>query len=122
MGGPSGARRLLIVDDDPAVLSVTETILKRQGFEVLTATHAAQALQIVKEHTAEIDMVISDVHMPQMSGPDLVRRVRQITPETKCALMSGYVDGPAEHHGLPLIMKPFTPSSLVASIQDLLGA
>jgi two-component system cell cycle sensor histidine kinase/response regulator CckA len=93
--------------------------LKSAGFGVLTANHGEQALQFLEQRAGDIDLLLSDVKMPRMSGPELVLRVGQIAPETKCVLMSGYCDS-EQHEGFPLIHKPFTSSSLLTKIRELL--
>lgn len=101
--------RILVVDDEPAVAKLAGDLLARQGYEVRTVTSAAEALAIAAG--GAIDLVLSDCAMPEMNGPELIRKIREHSPSTAAVLMSGYV---AEELrvDIPLVVKPFTAATL----------
>lgn len=86
--------RVLVVDDDSMMLEVVSRMLTMAGYEVLPANGARQALEIVS-NPPHIDLVVSDVSMPEMRGPQLVREVAQISPRTASVLMTGSITEPA---------------------------
>jgi PAS domain S-box-containing protein len=117
---------VLVVEDDPAVRRVAVRILKRQGFRVLEAGHPSEARRVVEAHGAGIDLLLTDVVMPEMSGPRLVQELRQSHPELCVLYMSGYPGGSAARAvaldpAVPLLSKPFTPAELLAKLREILG-
>jgi two-component system, cell cycle sensor histidine kinase and response regulator CckA len=80
---------VLVVDDEPGVLSVTGRLLQTQGYHVLTSTNGAEGLQIMRQRGHEIDLVITDFSMPDMDGPTLALELRKITPTLKIIGVSG---------------------------------
>lgn len=112
--------RVLIVDDEPAVLRLVSRALVGSGYEVLGATSPGEALNLVQS-SPRIDLVISDVVMPEMRGPELVREVTRHSPSTAAILMSAYVDGPELPPDVPFIQKPFIARELVATVERTLG-
>jgi DNA-binding NarL/FixJ family response regulator len=113
--------RLLIVDDEPEILSFVSRVLKNR-YEVISASSPRNALEIVRTKSA-IDLVLSDVEMPEMRGPDLLNEVNRISPSTMGLLMSGNEEYatllPA---GIPFLKKPFSSIELHASIESTLAA
>lgn len=116
---------VLIVDDDPLVLSVAELILKQAGFTVETASDGAQALALVKESGRKYDLILSDVLLPQMTGPEIIAEIKKHHPEQLVVYMSGFTG--ESHRGLSvdlgdhaLIMKPFASEDLLAAIYKAL--
>src|SRR5689334_18519486 len=81
---------ILVVDDEPAVLKLCETILRRGGHEPLAATGAAEALKLLQDKADVIDFALLDVIMPVMNGIELAGRIRQKKPQLQVVLMSGY--------------------------------
>ena len=120
--GESGAR-ILLVEDEVAVRALVERILRRAGYEVLAAADAARALEL--EAAAErIDLLLSDVVMPGMSGIELAREIRAKRPETRVLLISGYTEesvGSSGPGSLDLLGKPFTDNELLTRIRSILG-
>ena len=112
---------ILVVDDDPAVLTLTGAVLRRSGLGVLTAADGENALRIIEAHESEVDLVLSDVCMPQMAGTELVRRIREIAPSIGVALMSGEVGPEVIESDVPFILKPFAPGTLVAKVRELVA-
>jgi DNA-binding NtrC family response regulator len=118
---PKKSPTILIADDDPSLLGVTAKVLRARGYIVLTAPNGEAALEVFEQAQHTIQLVISDVMMPRMRGPQLARSIKGISPSTAVLLMSGTWSNEAED-GVPLIPKPFTCQKLVAIVQDLLIA
>jgi response regulator RpfG family c-di-GMP phosphodiesterase len=114
--------RVLIVDDDPNVLKATCMYLRGcESYEVLSAASPYRALEIIKG-TTPVDLVISDVEMPEMKGPELLRKITQISPETATMLMSGYVAEPEKLPlGVALLEKPFSSTELLSKVEEVLA-
>ncbi len=87
---PAQGRTLLMVDDEPNVLAALQRSFRREGFKVLTATSAAQGLELLAEHPVQV--VLSDERMPTMSGTEFLSRVRTLYPDTIRIILSGYAD------------------------------
>jgi len=118
---------VLVVEDAPAVRALTRAILEQNGYTVLDAGHGHEALRICEQREGPIHLLLTDVVLPEMSGPRLAEHVRAARPETKVLYMSGYPDDTVGDEGAlvpgtALIQKPFTPDSLVASVREVLGA
>jgi CheY-like chemotaxis protein len=114
------AARILVVDDDPMVLTYTTRILQARGYEVLPAGHPVKAIELVRASDSPIDLILSDVVMPEMRGTDLARQITQTSPTTAVLFMSGRVEPgelPAE---ATLIRKPFLPVELIARVEESL--
>jgi len=122
---PRGDETVLIVEDEPAILKLGATILERQGYNVLTAATPAQAIQTVAEQGDAIQLLITDVVMPEMNGRDLVRRVREVKPDLKCLYISGYTADAIAHHGVleegvRFLQKPFSILELATRVRQVL--
>jgi len=124
MTGPSPTRKLetiLVVDDNEAVLKVVVAILEKANFQVLSAYSGPNAIELAKEE-GRIDMLLSDVDMPEMSGPDLGETLKKSRPDLHVMLMSGGADGNllVLNYGWAFIQKPFVPAKLVQMIVKVL--
>jgi two-component system, cell cycle sensor histidine kinase and response regulator CckA len=122
----AGAQTVLVVDDEPMVVKTVAAILASVGFSVLQATSAEQALKIAGG-APHIDLVLCDVIMPGMNGPQFAGRFAYFHPETPCLFMAGYSQHPEVvagvlEPGLPLIEKPFLPTELVDKVREVLAA
>ena len=120
-----GSETILLVEDEEQVRAVASNILKRRGYTVLEAQGAGEALSLCAKHAGAIDMLLSDVVMPQMSGPELAKRVAAAHPGMKILCMSGYTDDAVVRHGaleggIAFIQKPFTPDVLAKKVRDVL--
>jgi len=111
------AKRVLVVDDDPLELSITAEMLEELGCDVRTARNGDDALTKIASDQ-KIEIVITDINMPGMSGYDLVERVKQIRADVKFILLSGRESAT---HGLPLIRKPFLESDLKRVMSQTTG-
>ena len=124
---PDGADQvILVVEDEDAVRAVVTRILTRAGYQVIPAANPKDALEVICNPAVHIDAMLTDVVMPDMSGPQLAARIRDIRPQVPVLLMSGYTagalpGGPAASAGLPLIRKPFNPATLLKHLHDALA-
>ncbi|HJK99151.1 MAG TPA: response regulator, partial [Polyangiaceae bacterium LLY-WYZ-14_1] len=122
-GGAIGpASSLLVVEDDERVRASMTRILRHQGFGVLEAGDAHEALALVEADPACVDVVLTDVVMPQMSGTALVEALRRTRPTLPVVYVTGYVDGPGAaaleaEGGPPVVTKPFTVADLLSAIR-----
>jgi two-component system cell cycle sensor histidine kinase/response regulator CckA len=122
----AGDKTVLVVDDDPLLRALTSQILTGGGYHVLTARNSGEALQISRAIPAGIDLVVTDVEMPGLQGPELARRLMAAHPEVKVLLVSGYAEG---HLGRgeggdlcsTFLQKPFGPDELLDRVRQLLG-
>ena len=122
---PPGSETILLVEDEESVRALVRQVLKRKGYNVLEAEHVSQALQICREHAGDIDLVVTDVVMPEMSGRDLATQLTALRPQMKVLYMSGYTDDATLRrgilpHGTSFLQKPFTPEILVRAIHDII--
>ncbi|PZN16919.1 MAG: PAS domain-containing sensor histidine kinase [Proteobacteria bacterium] len=122
----TGAGRVLLVEDEDAVRSFAVEALKRQGYEVLEASSGAEAIDMVKEADKPIDIVISDVIMPEMDGPSMYKELRKTNPKLKIIFMSGYADDAFKNAMDPderfaFLQKPFSLAQLAAKVKEELG-
>jgi CheY-like chemotaxis protein len=116
---------ILVVEDADDLRDITELILKKNGYRVITAASGPQALEIAKKHAGDIDLLLTDVVMPLMHGPDLAQRMRAAQPEIRVLYMSGYAqpmvgNGDALEEGVLLIEKPFTEPVLLDGVEQAL--
>jgi PAS domain S-box-containing protein len=115
---------VLVVEDDDVMREVARRILSRDGYSVITAADATEALRICEDSAVDIDLILSDVVMPGLSGPDLVARLRTVRPDLRSIYMSGYPeDFVARRHpgdDVTVVRKPFTPGMLLRQIRRAL--
>jgi two-component system, cell cycle sensor histidine kinase and response regulator CckA len=122
---PRGTETVLLVEDEGAVRTIAHRVLERRGYRVLVAASGAEALAIDARHAGAIDLVVTDVIMPEMSGPALVEKLTARRPGLPVLFMSGYADRFLTEVGeLPagalLLQKPFTPSDLARDVRAVL--
>jgi CheY-like chemotaxis protein len=118
---------VLVVEDEPAVLTLSRRALEAQGYVVLAASDAAAALRIVERHGGTIHMLLTDVVMPGLSGRELADRLAAQRPGIRVLYMSGYPgDAVVQHGTLPsgsaFLQKPFSPDGLARKVRDVLDA
>lgn len=121
-----GEGLILVVEDEQTVLDLAAASLRSQGYDVLTANGPLDALRIFDRAGEKINLVLSDIMMPDMSGPEMVKEMRQKNPEVKILFMSGYseeklnpLDFPGER--IAFMSKPFGPADLAAMVQKCLN-
>jgi two-component system, cell cycle sensor histidine kinase and response regulator CckA len=122
---PRGSETILVVEDDEIVRTLTCQALRRYGYLVVEAANGGEALLACERHPETIPLMITDVVMPHISGPELAARLRRLHPEIHVLYISGYTDDAVVRHGLldealSFLQKPFTPSALVHKVRDIL--
>ena len=119
---PGKLETILVVDDNRSVLRVVIEILETENFHVLSAISGPSALKLTGETTETIDLLLSDVEMPEMSGPDLGEALKPARPEMHIMLMSGADNGNllVLNYGWAYIQKPFVATKLIRMINDVL--
>jgi two-component system cell cycle sensor histidine kinase/response regulator CckA len=120
-----GAETILLVEDEEQVRTIVTSILRRHGYSVLPAQHPGEALLASERHEGPIDLLLTDVVMPQMSGPELAKRLGTTRPDMKVLCMSGYTDDSVVRHGVlerevAFLQKPITPASLTRKVREVL--
>ncbi len=123
-GGPE---TILVVEDERAVRSLVREILETNGYSVLEAGNADEALRAVQAYAGKIDLLLSDVVMPGMSGPSLAVKLRAMRPSIAVLFMSGYAEEPVELRGIVekgagFLAKPFTLAALTRKVREVLDA
>ena len=122
------SRILLVEDEQGLLLTLTDRLISK-GYEVASESDGEAGLELATQASREIDVILSDVLMPRMAGPEMVRRIGEVRPNIPAVFMSGHTEGPAagpagsganvigQH---PLVRKPFTPPELVAAVAEAL--
>ncbi len=119
-----GTGTILLAEDEPLLRELGETILTQAGYKVLTAPNSDALKSLLAQYSSTIDLLLTDVIMPGISGPELVRLVRQSRPKIRVLYMSGYADDEIEDldRDAGFLQKPFTPSELTAKVAEVLGS
>jgi two-component system cell cycle sensor histidine kinase/response regulator CckA len=122
-----GEGTILLAEDDDAVRAIARATLERAGYRVLAASDGLSALALLDEHPEEIDLLLTDVIMPNMNGRELAERLSALRPGVPVLFVSGYTDNVLADQGIPqsetaLLDKPFTPASLTAAVAAILCA
>lgn len=122
-----GHETILLVEDEPAILEITSMMLGEQGYTVLAATTPGEAIQFAREHVGEINLLMTDVIMPEMNGRDLAKNLLTLYPRMKRLFMSGYTADIIAHHGVldegaHFIQKPFSLASMTDKVRLVLDS
>jgi CheY-like chemotaxis protein len=120
-----GGGTILLVEDEPSILEMTTLMLKGMGYTVIAARTPGEAIRLAREHPGWIDLLMTDVVMPEMNGRDLARNIMSIHPDIKRLYMSGYTANVIAHHGVldkgvHFIQKPFSMKELATKTMDAL--
>ena len=121
------ARTILLVEDAPEVRTVARRILQRHGYVVLEAAEAELALTIARREGEVIDLLLTDVVLPGISGPELAAQIRALCPNAKVLFMSGHTKDAAEagggvEPGDPYLEKPFSVTALARKVREVLAS
>jgi PAS domain S-box-containing protein len=116
---------ILLVEDEPAIIKMGQTMLKKLGYNVLIAHAPDEAVILASEHSGKIHILITDVIMPEMSGRDLADKLRAIRPDIRVLFMSGYTANVIAHHGVldngeHFMQKPFSMKKLSVKVREAL--
>lgn len=120
-----GTETVLLVEDEPAILRLSKHLLEQLGYTVLTATGPNQAMEMALEYDGHIDLLMTDVVMPQMNGRDLWAKLAKDFPSLRCLFMSGYTANVIADHGVldagvHFLQKPFSLDALAAKLREAL--
>jgi two-component system cell cycle sensor histidine kinase/response regulator CckA len=123
---PRGTETVLIVEDENIVREIASSVLRGNGYRVLEAANSDEALAICRDRDITIDLLITDVIMPGMQGPDLAKKILAVSPETEVLFISGYPDNAVEKLELfpsdnNFLQKPFTPKKLLLTVHKILS-
>jgi PAS domain S-box-containing protein len=121
----TGNETILLVEDEDGVRHLARRFLQQQGYTVLEGRHGADALKVARKHQAPIDLLLTDMVMPIIDGPELVRRLRCERPHIKALYMSGYTDSALTrrkptHDSIALLIKPFSLEKLAKTVREVL--
>jgi PAS domain S-box-containing protein len=124
---PGGTETILVVEDEPDLRLLIHRLLGRLGYNLLEARHGRDALLLLREHAGDIHLLLTDVVMPELSGPELVREARRLRPGLRVLYMSGYTEAERLGQGLRdtparLIQKPFSARLLAQRVREVLDA
>ncbi|HUU41280.1 MAG TPA: PAS domain S-box protein [Desulfatiglandales bacterium] len=120
-----GTETVLVVEDEPMILKMTQIMLEKLGYKILTGGTPGEAIHIAEEYTGEIHLLMTDVVMPKMNGRDLANLLSSFYPNLRCLFMSGYTANVIVHHGVldggvHFIQKPFSMKKLAVKVRAVL--
>ena len=118
-----GYETILLVEDEPEILEMTTMMLERLGYRVISASTPGEAIYLAKEYNGKIDLLVTDVVMPEMNGRDLAKNILHYHPNLKRLFMSGYTANVIAHHGvldkgINFIQKPFSEENLGSKVRE----
>jgi CheY-like chemotaxis protein len=124
---PRGEETVLLVEDEDGVRKLVRGVLDQHGYHVLEADSGAHALEVVRDYDGRIDLLLTDVVMPKMSGRDLAEALALLRPDVKVLYLSGYTERSVFEQGMldrrsQFLQKPFTPDTLARKIRDVLDS
>src|SRR5437016_1492525 len=116
-----GNETILVVDDDSAVLRLAAAMLQRHGYSVLEANGGTQGLECFAQHHKEISLILSDIDMPQMTGTEMIRQIRNLHPSVPVMVMTGCSADAPLPQAVPVLPKPFTSKMLLQGVRECLA-
>ena len=124
---PTGSETVLVVEDSDSLRRLVNLVLKKHGYTVLLAHDGEEGLKVAEKHPGSIHLVVTDVVMPRMGGPELATRLLKSRPDTRVLYTSGYIertglDAAAADGGLAFLAKPYTPEELARKVREVLEA
>ena len=124
---PRGAETVLLAEDEDGVRELARQYLETSGYKVLQASNGSEALELATNYEGSIDLLLTDVVMPGISGRELADRLSVMRPDVRILFMSGYTEHAVVHHGIVaadaiLLQKPFTLSTLASKLREILTA
>ena len=115
-----GSKQVLLAEDEPMVRNLMQRLLHSWGYRVFPAGNGREAMEIAEEHIGPIDLLVSDVTMPEMGGPELAEKLKTKRPRLQVILLSGYSHTEIVlQHGWRFIQKPFQLQELRAAVEDI---
>jgi len=118
-----GLETILVVDDQPATLKVARILLESFGYEVLAAGNGQEAMITFRQHQQRVKLLLTDVAMPDIAGPQLAERLRRINPRLRVIYMSGYPNDELRNNkNVVFLAKPFNPAGLSKAVREALDA
>ncbi len=117
-GAAPGSETILVVEDQPATLKISRILLESWGYKVLEANGAQEAMHIFERNRPAVKLLLTDVVMPDMSGPELADRLRAIEPSLRVLFMSGYHNDELANQKGAFLPKPFNPASLAKKVRE----
>jgi len=116
-------RTILLAEDEALLRELGQTILSQAGYRVLTAPGPQELLSLVEGHSEPVDLLLTDIVMPGLSGQDLARLARRRWPKIRVLYTSGYSDEELDDllGDAAFLQKPFTPTELMAKVKELIG-
>lgn len=118
--GPPGATVVLLVDDEPAVRNLFALALRREGYHVVEASNGVEALELATQ-LDHLDLVVTDIVMPVMKGPEFAMKLREARPDMKFVFVSGYLVSDDLGPNSTMLAKPFMRQDLVKKVFDVIG-
>jgi two-component system cell cycle sensor histidine kinase/response regulator CckA len=119
----SPPQEILLVDDEPAIREMVGRVLKGQGFGIIEAGNGREALALFKKHPSRVSLLLTDVIMPELSGPELAAEILRIRPQLPLLFISAYPEHiPASMQIYRYLAKPFKIPELIANVRELLHA
>lgn len=118
--------RILVIDDDPDMLRLVEAMLVAEGYHVLTASSGRKGLELAEMSRGAVDLLLTDVVMPEMRGEDVALAFRRSYPATRVLFMSAYLKPSTERYGaaygpVDFLIKPFTTAKLLGAVKKILA-
>jgi CheY-like chemotaxis protein len=124
---PGGNETILIIEDEEFLIEYMEGVLRGKGYQTLTARDGEAAIEIYKNHGKDIDLVVSDLGLPRLSGRDVFTRLKEINPGLKLVVASGYIEPELRTEmtrsgAKEFLQKPYQPSAILKCVRKVLDS